>query len=173
MHQVSPSEISIIHFHTFPWEHTVGFEGGAGNLNAPAVWKEESDQQLSGGGRMEGARHLTLQVYYHLSNKEGFFPQCRLSKYSEHFLCLLPCFLLDLKFIQLWKIYHLMLHISKKSLFSAISFSSINKPDSSLSFSALIYDEWFEGLKTASADLFVFLVKGSPPSLFCCCQTTC
>lgn len=41
-----PSEISIIHFHTFPWQHTVGFEGGAGNLNVPAVWKEVSDQQL-------------------------------------------------------------------------------------------------------------------------------
>lgn len=58
-----PSEISIIHFHTFPWEHTVGFEGGAGNLNVPAVWKEVYDQQLSCGGPVLKASQLTIQVY--------------------------------------------------------------------------------------------------------------
>lgn len=54
-----PSEISIIHFHTFPWQHTVGFEGGAGNLNVPAVWKEVSDQQLC---RRRRRRHRLLAL---------------------------------------------------------------------------------------------------------------
>lgn len=55
-----PSEISIIHFHTFPWEHTVGFEGGTGNLNVPTEWKDESDQQLSFQGLK--ANNVTLQL---------------------------------------------------------------------------------------------------------------
>lgn len=65
-----PSEISIIHFHTFPWEHTVGFEGGTGNLNVPAEWKEESDQQLSCRGLK--ANYVTLQVYSCLLNRSCF-----------------------------------------------------------------------------------------------------
>jgi len=61
------------------------------------------------------------------------------------------------------KIYYFMLRISKKSPLSAISFPSINKSDSTHSFSASIYVELFEGLKTASAVLFVFQVKYFPP----------
>lgn len=43
-----PSEISIIHFHTFPWEHTVGFEGGTGNLNVPVEWKSLINSSVAG-----------------------------------------------------------------------------------------------------------------------------
>lgn len=70
------------------------------------------------------------------------------------------------------KIYYFTLHISKKSPLSAISFSSINKPDSALSFAAWIYVEWFEGLKSASAVLFVLGVRCFPAVCFCCFSTT-
>lgn len=162
-----PSEISIIHFHTFPWEHTVGFEGGAGNLNVPAVWKEVSDQQLSGCSLMwnSESQHVTFQVYSLSFHQGCFFFYC-----IKNVLCLFthPFYIYKVG----KKIYYFTLHISKKSPLSAISFSSINKPDSALSFAAWIYVEWFEGLKSASAVLFVLGVRCFPAVCFCCFSTT-
>lgn len=155
--QSFPSEISIIHFHTFPWEHTVGFEGGAGNLNVPAVWKEVSDQQLSGCSLMwnSESQHVTFQVYS-LSFQQGWV-----------FLCIKNVFcLLTHPFLDLQSRENLLFYVAdfKKSPPSAISFSSINKADSA--HAAWIYVEWFEGLKSASAVLFELLVRCFP-AVFC------
>lgn len=60
--------------------------------------------------------------------------------------------------------YYLMSCNSKKAPLSAILFPSINKPDSALPLSTRIYVEWFEGFKTTSVLLFVFLVKCFFPS---------
>lgn len=172
-----PSEISIIHFHTFPWQHTVGFEGGAGNLNVPTVWKEVSDQQLSRCRLLAlKASRLTLQVYFLFA--QGVFILIKVqvelveSKCTFFFFFFYPS--LSLFGFRVYTvgmagggIYYFMLRFSKKSPLSAISFSSINKPDSALSFSAWIYVEWFEGFKMASAVLFVFPVKCFPPVCFC------
>lgn len=94
-----PSEISIIHFHTFPWQHTVGFEGGAGNLNAPAVWKEVSDQQLGRRRRRLLALGWPSQVRFRLGARTVCFSsKCRqsccsqsLSFFLSFFLSFEPC----------------------------------------------------------------------------------
>lgn len=52
-----------------------------------------------------------------------------------------------------------MLRFQRKFPPSAISFSSINKPDSAPSVGAWIYVEWLEGFKMAPAVPFVFPVK--------------
>lgn len=91
-----------------------------------------------------------------------FFSEYKLCCYSQN-VHSLPFCLFGFRVYTVEKIYYFILSISKQSSFSDVSFSSINKPDSALSFCAGIYVEWFVELKTASAFLFVFLVKCFPP----------
>lgn len=109
--------------------------------------------------------HLTLQVYSLSFYKVFFFFFITAPTDLTQSKCAFPppLSLFGFRLYTFEKIYYFMLCISKKSLFSAISFSSIKKkPDSALSFSAGIYVAWFQGLKTAATLLFVFLVKCFP-----------
>lgn len=93
-----PSEISIIHFHTFPWQHTVGFEGGAGNLNVPAVWKEVSDQQPPPPPRVRKASRLTLAGAFGVRARNVYFSfktQAKLLQSKSFFLPFFPYLLLS------------------------------------------------------------------------------
>lgn len=128
-----PSEISIIHFHTFPWQHTVGFEGGAGNLNVPTVWKEVSDQQLSCCRLLTlKASRLTLQVYFLFAQRVFIFIKVQVelveSKCTSFFSLTPPSASLDLEFIQLGCGGNLLFYVALfKEIPSLSHFIFINK----------------------------------------------